>query len=86
MACILATMLGGLGYLIVYLHLLPTQGYTLLSLLVEDIFSRTLIYYIIQILMMVILYIAANTTQRPAAAPLFHGRRRLRAPLLCQPR
>ena len=61
MACILATMLGGLGYLIVYLHLLPTQGYTLLSLLVEDIFSRTLIYYIIQILMMVILYIAANT-------------------------
>ena len=61
MACILAIMLGGLGYLIIYLHLLPTQGYTLLSLLVEDIFSRTLIYYVIQILMMVILYIAANT-------------------------
>lgn len=61
MACILAIMLGGLGYLIIYLHLLPTEGYTLLSLLVEDIFSRTLIYYIIQILMMVILYIAANT-------------------------
>ena len=61
MACILASMLGGLGYLIIYLHLLPTQGYTLLSLLVEDIFSRTFIYYVIQILMMVILYIAANT-------------------------
>lgn len=61
MACILAIMLGGLGYLIIYLHLLPTEGYTLLSLLVEDIFSRTLIYYVIQILMMVILYIAANT-------------------------
>ena len=61
MACILAIMLGGLGYLIIYLHLLPTQGYTLLSLLVEDIFSRTFIYYVIQILMMVILYIAANT-------------------------
>lgn len=61
MACILAIMLGGLSYLIIYLHLLPTQGYTLLSLLVEDIFSRTLIYYVIQILMMVILYIAANT-------------------------
>lgn len=61
MACILAIMLGGLGYLIIYLHLLPTQGYTLLSLLVEDIFSRTLIYYVIQILMMLILYIAANT-------------------------
>ena len=61
MACILAIMLGGLGYLIICLHLLPTQGYTLLSLLVEDIFSRTLIYYVIQILMMVILYIAANT-------------------------
>lgn len=61
MACILAIMLSGLGYLIIYLHLLPTQGYTLLSLLVEDIFSRTLIYYVIQILMMVILYIAANT-------------------------
>ena len=61
MACILAIMLGGLSYLIIYLHLLPTQGYTLLSLLVEDIFSRTLIYYVIQILMMLILYIAANT-------------------------
>lgn len=48
MACILAIMLGGLGYLIIYLHLLPTQGYTLLSLLVEDIFSRTLIYYVIR--------------------------------------
>ena len=55
MACILAIMLGGLGYLIIYLHLLPTQKATLfIVLLVEDIFSRTLIYYVIQRMMVIL--------------------------------
>lgn len=61
MAAILASMLGGLGYLIIYFHILPTEGYTLLSLLIEEIFSRGLIFYFIQIMMMLILYLAANT-------------------------
>lgn len=61
MACILACMLGGIGYLFIYFHLLPIEGVTLMSVLVEEVFGRGVMFYFIQLATMVILYLAANT-------------------------
>jgi amino acid transporter len=61
MASILACMLGGLGYLFIYFQLVPVEGITLMSILVEEVFGRTTMFYFIQLATMVILYLAANT-------------------------
>lgn len=61
MASILAAMLGGVGYLVIYFHLLPMDGFTLMSILVKEVFGRNMIFFFIQIATMIILYLAANT-------------------------
>jgi amino acid transporter len=61
MASILAFMLGGIGYLVIYFHLLPMDGFTLMSILVEEVFGHSIMFYFVQIMTMVILYLAANT-------------------------
>lgn len=61
MAAILACMLGGISYLIIYFHLLPVEGVTLMSELVKHVFGRNIIFYFIQVMTMIILYLAANT-------------------------
>ena len=62
MAGILASMLGGISFLILHFHILPEINVTVLSKVAEQIFGRTLPYYFVQITTMLILYIAANTS------------------------
>ena len=61
MACILAFMLSGISYLFIYLHLLPSPDVTLMSVLVGKVFGHSPIFYFIQVMTMIILYMAANT-------------------------
>lgn len=61
MASILASMLGGVGFLFIHFDLHPMEGFTLMSVLVEEVFGRNFVYFFIQIATMVILYLAANT-------------------------
>ena len=71
LAAILSTMLAGIGYLIIYFHLLPSEDITLMSELVEQIFGRGFMYYFVQVMTMLILYLAANTAYN-ALPPLLY--------------
>ncbi len=61
MATILASMLAGIGFLFIHFHMLPMEGRTLMSVLVEQVFGQSLMFFFVQIMTMVILYLAANT-------------------------
>lgn len=61
MAVILASMLSGISFLIIHFHLLPVPGVTLLSELVQFVFGRGPMFFFVQVMTMVILYLAANT-------------------------
>lgn len=61
MAVILASMLAGIGYLFIYFHMLPVPGKTLMSVLVSQVFGQSMMFFFVQIMTMVILYLAANT-------------------------
>lgn len=61
MAGLLATMLGGICFLIIHFHLLPRENVTMLSQLVELVFGRGFMYYYVQLTTMLVLYLAANT-------------------------
>jgi hypothetical protein len=61
MATILASMLAGIGFLFIHFHMLPTEGRTLMSVLVEQVFGQSLMFFFVQIMTMIILYLAANT-------------------------
>lgn len=62
MSGLLAVLLAGIGFLILHYHLLPQENVTILSLLAENVFGRNGAYYFIQIMTMLILYLAANTS------------------------
>ena len=61
MAGILGSMLVGISFLVIHLHILPAQNVTALSQISEHIFGRSAAYYYIQITTMLVLYLAANT-------------------------
>lgn len=61
MAAILITMLLSISFLIMHFHLAYIPDVTAMSQLAETIFGRTTIYYYIQIMTMLVLYLAANT-------------------------
>lgn len=61
MATILACMLGGISYLFIYFHMVPVEGRTLMSVLVSGIFGESIMFYFVQVMTMIILYLAANT-------------------------
>ena len=61
MAGILVVMLGGVTFMMMHFHIMPSLDITALSQLAEHIFGRTFFYYYIQVATMVVLYLAANT-------------------------
>ena len=61
MATILACMLGGISYLFIYFHMVPVEGRTLMSVLVSSVFGESIMFYFVQVMTMIILYLAANT-------------------------
>ncbi len=61
MAGILVTMLGGVTFMMMHFHVMPSLEVTALSQLAEHIFGRSFYYYYIQFTTMVVLYLAANT-------------------------
>lgn len=61
MAGILIAMLGGVTFMMMHFHVMPSLEVTALSQLAEHIFGRTFLYYYIQFTTMVVLYLAANT-------------------------
>ena len=61
MAGILVIMLGGVTFMMMHFHVMPSLDITALSQLAEHIFGRSFLYYYIQVTTMVVLYLAANT-------------------------
>ena len=61
MAGILVAMLGGVTFMMMHFHVMPSLEVTALSQLAEHIFGRSFYYYYIQFTTMVVLYLAANT-------------------------
>lgn len=61
MAGILAVMFAGITFLTMHYHVLPLDNVTALSQISENVFGRSLPYYYIQIMTMLVLYLAANT-------------------------
>lgn len=62
MSGLLAVMLLGISFLFIHHQLLPLENVTMLSQLAEQIFGRSWAYYYIQLITMLILYLAANTS------------------------
>lgn len=62
MAVILATFFIGITFLADHYHVMPTEHETVLSQLARTIFSKGLVYYIIQFSTALILILAANTS------------------------
>ena len=62
MSGLLAVMLLGISFLFMHHQLLPLENVTMLSQLAEQIFGRSWAYYYIQLITMLILYLAANTS------------------------
>ncbi|MCL4474244.1 MAG: APC family permease [Actinobacteria bacterium] len=62
MAALLGIMFVGISYLAELYHVLPVDNQTMLSQLAEAVFSRGLIYYLIQAVTALILVLAANTS------------------------
>ena len=62
MSGLLAVMLLGISFLFMHHQLLPLENVTMLSQLAEQIFGRNWAYYYIQLITMLILYLAANTS------------------------
>lgn len=62
MSALLAVMLLGISFLFMNHQLLPVENVTMLSQLTEEIFGRGWAYYYIQLMTMLILYLAANTS------------------------
>ncbi len=61
MSVLLGTMFLGITFLNMHFHLLQQENVTMLSQLAEGVFGRGWLYYYIQVLTMLILYLAANT-------------------------
>jgi len=62
MALILSVMFGGIAFLFMHFHLLPLANETMLSQLAASVFGHNWGYYYIQVITMLILYLAANTS------------------------
>lgn len=62
MSGLLGVLLTGISFLIMHYHLLPQENVTILSQLAENVFGRSGFYYYIQLMTMLILYLAANTS------------------------
>lgn len=61
MSGLLAVMLCGISFLILHHHILPVPGVTMMSQLTEETVGRGALYYYIQMVTMLILFLAANT-------------------------
>ncbi len=62
MAGILGFMLAGISFLIIHYHIIPVVEVTVLSQLAEAVYGRGGMYYFTQIMTMLVLYLAANTS------------------------
>lgn len=62
MSSILAVMFSGVCFLIMHYHIMPSASQTALSQVAEHTFGRGVIYYYIQIVTMLVLFLAANTS------------------------
>jgi hypothetical protein len=62
MAAILGTMFIGTSFLADHYHILPVENETVLSQLAATVFSKGLVYYVIQAATALILILAANTS------------------------
>lgn len=61
MSGLLATMLTGISFLLIHYHVMPIPHVTMLSQIAEETVGRGWFYYYIQIVTMLILFLAANT-------------------------
>jgi len=62
LAGLLGVMFVGITYLVVNYHIEPSEGNTLISLLARQVFGEGMIYYFFQIITLLILLLAANTS------------------------
>ncbi|MCX7971302.1 MAG: APC family permease [Negativicutes bacterium] len=62
MSLILAVMFAGIAFLMMHYHVMPQPKVTALSVVAENTFGRSIVYYFIQITTMLVLYLAANTS------------------------
>lgn len=62
MAVLLGTMFAGITYLVHVLHLVPTEGTTVISSLSSAVFGDSFMYYFVQVATALILFLAASTS------------------------
>lgn len=62
MSGLLAVMLAGISFLIMHYHLQPAANVTMLSQVAETTLGRGWLYFFVQIMTMLVLYLAANTS------------------------